>query len=304
MEHRKTWLGVGAALALASQVGVATAQVPAAAPTVAESPCLQALKAEIANPTPKKKKNNVGKILGAVFGGALGAVVGSQICGRDGNGNRDIGCIAKYSLIGGTAGTLLGKSLDDKAKKKIAEASYTAAFSGQPSSLNFDNKCAFVEQSVPVQYEQRDIELAVAEGVTVPTALRSIGALQVAALPVKLQTAPKLAKKPVQTLPANQPNLVMGSVDGGKWLLIGQGSADTGFAATGYADAKGWTPKADLVPAAATIPGKVQNASVRAELPCSTVKLTVRVEGKGAQQESSDARYCKLPDGTTMQPDV
>jgi hypothetical protein len=149
-----------------------------------------------------------------------------------------------------------------------------------------------------------DIELALAEGVAPPPALRAIGSPQTTATPVRLQVAPKPAKTPVRTLPADQPNLVMGSVDDGKWLLIGQGSEDSGFAAAGYADAKGWTQKADLVVPAAAMPANVQTASVKAELPCSTVKVTIRTEGKNAQQDSSDTRLCKMPDGTSVQPDV
>lgn len=294
------WLTMFAALSLAGQSCV-VAQEAAGAPM---TPCLQELQAERANPTPKKKKSNAGAIFGAILGGAAGALLGSQLCGRDSNGKRDLSCIAKMSVVGGTAGTLLGKSLDDKAKRKVAEASYTAAFTGQPSSLTFDKSCVFVEQVVPVQYEARDIELALAEGVTPPPALRAIGSPQTTAVPVRLQATPKPAKTPLRTLPANQPNLVMGSVDNGKWLLIGQGGEDTGFAAAGYADAKGWTQKTDLVVPPAAMPENVQTASIRAELPCSTVKVTIRTEGKGAQQDSSDTRLCKMPDGTSVQPDV
>ena len=215
-----------------------------------------------------------------------------------------MGCMAKMALVGGTAGTLIGKSLDEKAKRKVAEATYTAAFTGEPSSLTFDKSCVYVEQVVPVQYVARDIELALAEGVTPPPALRAIGSPQTTAMPVRLQANPKAAKTPLRTLPANQPNLVMGSVDDGKWLLIGQGGEDTGYAAAGYADAKGWTQKADLTVPPATMPANVQTASIKAELPCSTVKVTIRTEGKGAQQDSSDTRLCKMPDGTSVQPDV
>jgi len=308
MPYRNRVTRFAIAAALVGQMGVAVAQtVPAPTTTTAAAatPCLQALQAERANPTPKKKKSNFGKIFGSIAGGVLGAVVGSQVCERDSNGRRDAGCIAKLSIIGGSAGALIGKTLDDKAKQKVAEATYTAAFTGEPASLAFDKSCVFVEQVVPVQCEARDVELAIAGGVAPPsTVLRTIGSPQAAALPAKLQAAPRPARTPVRTLPAHQPNLVMGSVDNGKWLLIGQGSEDTGFAAAGYAEAKGWNGRPDLVVTPASLPAGAETASIKAELPCSTVKVTIRTEGKGGQQDSSDQRLCKMPDGTTVQPDI
>jgi hypothetical protein len=82
------WLTLFAALSLATQTGVA-AQEAADAPA---TPCLQELQAERANPTPKKKKSNAGAIFGAILGGAAGALLGSQLCGRD-RGLQEIGSI-------------------------------------------------------------------------------------------------------------------------------------------------------------------------------------------------------------------
>lgn len=287
------WAAVTSALCLS---GATVAQTPAM--LASGTPCLQKLGEQREKDAAKPKRKKEGGIFGAIAGAAGGFAMGQLVC-RGKAGDDRLRCIAATTVGGGVLGNVLGRKLDAKAQKKVVEASYASAFSGQPTSLSLDTGCAMVETTVPVQFEARDVELAMEEGVAQPAGiLRAMGEPQRVATNAPIEARAVKSRKPLRQLPANSNAFVMGSVDQGKWLLIGSGSEDAGYVASGYAPAAGWSRQPNLaVPATQVTTGK--NVAVKAELPCWTSKVTIRSEGAKAQQDTVDTRLCRGPDGVT-----
>lgn len=262
-----------------------------------ETPCLQALRAEQAKAPPKKKKSNAGKFGIGILGGTVGAIAGKFLC-PEGN----TGCIVATAAAGGTLGAALGKKLDEKSEKKLTEASYAAALSGQPAAVSLTNGCAVADTVTPVQLENRDVVLAFAGGVARPTeTLTTIAKWQAPGGTVAMSATPAPAKKGGATLPAGKPAFVMGSVEDGRYLLVGREDAENGKAAAGYVPARGWTAReAPENPATQTAAaGQVETVTLKAAVPCWVTRTTLRSEGQKAQQDTTDIRYCRLPDGNT-----
>ncbi len=295
----RRWLGFACALTLA---GATTAQAPVS--SAAATPCLQGLQAQQAKESapgykPKAKKRGWLTAIGAAGGVGIGALV----C-RGKNGADKVKCMTAAGIGGGALGNILGKKLDAAEQKKVAEASYASAFSGQPAILSFDHGCAVVQASSPLQFEPRDIELSIESDVAVPSGvLRAVGEPQTVASATPVQATAATSRKPRRQLAANSSAFVMGSVAGGKWLLIGSGNPDQGYVGSGYAPAAGWVRQPGIaVPPDAAPPART--VQVKAELPCWTSKVTIRSEGKDAQQDTVDARLCRGPDGVTEAPPV
>ncbi|MCG2839833.1 hypothetical protein L6Q21_02400 [Sandaracinobacter sp. RS1-74] len=263
----------------------------------AETPCLQALRAEQAKAPPKKKKSNTGKAVLGLLGGGAGTLIGKAVCGK---GNT--GCIVAAAAAGGSLGVALGKKLDEKSEKKLTEASYAAALSGQPAAVSLTNGCAIADTVTPVELEDREVVLAFAGGVARPTeTLTTIAKWQAPGGTVAMSATPAPAKKGGATLPAGKPAFVMGSVADGRYLLVGREDAENGKAAAGYVPAKGWTAMEEPEnPAAQTAAaGQVNTVTLKAAVPCWVTRTTLRSEGQKAQQDTTDIRYCRLPDGNT-----
>jgi hypothetical protein len=262
------------------------------------TPCLQKLQEQRVKDLVKPKKKKGGGIFGAIGGAAIGFGV-SQIACRGRTGDDRLKCVAALTAGGGVLGNVLGRKLDASAQKKVVEASYASAFSGQPSSLKLDTGCAMVETTVPVQFESRDVQVAWENGIARPAGiLRAVGEPQRLATASTIEASAAKSRRPLRKLPANSNAFVMGSVDQGRWLLIGRGSEDAGYTASGYAPAAGWSRQPDLaVPPAQAAPATT--IALKAELPCWTSKVTIRSEGDKAQQDTVDTRLCRSPDGTT-----
>ncbi|MCU0884348.1 MAG: hypothetical protein MUC44_05265 [Beijerinckiaceae bacterium] len=284
-----------------------TMATPAAAQAVdpaLATPCLQSLKAEQVKNPPKPKKANAGKVIGVLIGGLVGRGLGEIVCERG-----DTTCKVGMTVAGGAGGFALGKGIDKRQERKIAEASYAASITGQPAGVTFEKSCALVEPLSTTSFEKRTVEIALAPGIAPPSTLRTIAEYNATAAKgaVALVASPNGAGKTGVSVAAGTPLFVMGSVNNGQHLLIADGNLDLGYAARGYVPAKGWAkvvaPENPLLVMGAP-PSQPLAAQINAEVPCWMERVVVRDESKKkSSQTSNDLKVCRYPDGS-IAPDV
>ncbi|MBT9489193.1 MAG: hypothetical protein IV093_16945 [Rubrivivax sp.] len=267
----------------------------------AATPCLQELQKQKdgGNAGEKKKaekpnwfSKNAEKIVG-VLGAAGGAAIGKSVC-KDKDEKK---CMAIGAIAGGLLGSRLGKHLSESDQKRYQEATYTVALTGRPQSIALDSGCMVVEPVSAEVYEARQVELALAPGVSAPSELRSIGAPYVRTSSVKVAAGPR--SDGTGQLAANVPSFVMGSTDSGKYLLLGREDVAQGFVGAGYVEAKGWTVSPDSTPQPVPVTsgdGQPTLITVGAEVPCRKISSSIRDESSN-KTETFPGKTCRLPNG-------
>jgi hypothetical protein len=209
---------------------------------VAETPCLQALKEQQASPaaSPKKKTSSGTKIFGrgGIFEDvtrAAGIDVRTAVCGSNQL------CRNQGAKLINELAPAIQKMIDEDSKKRIANASYTAALTGQPASLALDGGCAVVEPLGAVDIEEREVVISFLGGVAPPTeTLKTIAEWQAPAASTPVAATSTPAKRARATLAAGKPVFVMGSVKNGSQFLVADMNGDEMQIGVGYAAAKGW----------------------------------------------------------------
>jgi len=266
----------------------------------ASAPCLQELEKQKAGMKSAEKKpeapgwfsQNAEKVLGGI-GAVGGAWIGKALC-KDSDRST---CMTLGALGGGLLGSTLGKELSESDKKRYHEATYKVALTGRPQSLALDSGCMVVEPVSTELWEKRQVELALAPGVSAPEQLRSIGVSHVRMSSVEVTAGPRA--EGVGTLAANVPSFVMGSIDSGKYLLLGREDVQQGFIGAGYVDANGWVASPDSSPQPATLKtsdGQPKLVMLGVEVPCRQISSSIRDE-KSNKVETFPGKTCRLPNG-------
>jgi hypothetical protein len=279
----------------------------AAGGAASDTPCLQDLKEEKANKAkakakpskmPKWLRENAEVITGAV-GGIGGVTLGSKLCKNE---SSDVRAQCKFygGLGGAFLGSKVGKMLTEAEQKKYQEAVYTVALTGRPQSLTLEKGCMLVEAESEATYEERQIELALASNIAAPQKLRAFGAPHVRSSAANVSGSPA-AGKGLAKVGANVPLFVMGSTEGGKWLLLGQDQNDPvhNYVGAGYVDAKDWTATPGVTPSPiAAAAGEPKVVTVGVEVRCTQISNAMRVTDNN-KQEMVSAKTCVFPDGVS-----
>jgi hypothetical protein len=286
----------------------ANAQSPDAAGSAAsDTPCLQDLKEEkvkAANAKAKPSKmpkwfRENAEIITGVVGGVGGVALGSKLCKNE---SAEVRAQCKFygGLGGAFLGSKLGKMLTEAEQKKYQEAVYTVALTGRPQSLTLEKGCMLVEAESEATYEERQFDLALSPSVAVPQKLRAVGAPHVRSSAASISGSPA-AGKGLAKVGANVPLFVMGSTEGGKWLLLGQDQNDPvhTYVGAGYVDAKDWAAAPGVTPSPiAGTGGEPKVVTLGVEVRCTQISNSMRVTANN-KQETVSAKTCVLPDGVS-----
>ncbi len=209
--------------------------------------------------------------VGAIGGGALGALLGNRIAGR---GSRTLGTIIGGAL-GAAAGSAIGCKLQKNDQAKAERAMEQAVVTGKSQSWQSEDTGASgtVEVGGAALAGAGLGDLKLASGVEPASGYTKLGGSYVATAAANIRSLPGLDGKIVGKLSTGQMVWVPASVQGAPWFLISDQGVGQGY---------------------------VSNALLKRETTatasnCKMVKQTVDVPGSGNASETYQA--CKGSDG-------
>lgn len=234
--------------------------------------------------------------MGAVIGGVTGGLLGAQIGGGRGRTLAILGGVAAGALVGRE----LGRYLDEREQRQLADATHNTARTGSSSTWSnsqtgasgstrvVDSRSTTESVQVPVLKERVE---------TVPP-LELIGEDYAATSPVNVRGGPGTDYKLVGSLRQGEVIMVQGRVKGSDWHMISQGGVATGFVHGNFL-----APATSAQMAAGKVnarpEGAVETASIQAESTCRTIEQVVVLSDGTERTDTVTA--CQTPNGWEYQ---
>ncbi|WP_445399360.1 SH3 domain-containing protein [Zobellella sp. An-6] len=234
--------------------------------------------------------------MGAVIGGVAGGLLGSQIGGGQGRTLAILGGVAAGALVGRE----LGRYLDEREQRQLAEATHNTARTGSSSTWSNPQTGASGSTRVVNSRSTTDsVQVPVLkERVETIPPLELIGEDYAATSAVNVRGGPGTDYKRVGSLSQGEVIMVQGKVKGSDWYMISQGGVATGFVhgsflapatSTQMAAAKG-----NVRPQ-----GTVETANIQAESTCRTIEQVVILPDGAERTDTVTA--CQTPNGWEYQ---
>lgn len=247
-------------------------------------------------------KAGAGQGLGALIGGAIGAIVGDP-------NEEKLAFGAIGAVIGGLVGHHIGQYLDQQDKAAIESAtarSLETVSDGETQKYtNPDTGVTAAITAKETRTEAKTIQIVHERSIAPPPALDIIGATYVATTGANIRPEPSKRRKSVDYLAAGSTIDVVGKVSRSPWYMLARDGKSIGYT---HASLLKPVPKS-AGKGVLTTKSKVMKdldvyksddsvvlASVQSTTECRTVDYTIDVAAKG-QREDSSFEACKGSDG-------
>lgn len=239
----------------------------------------------------KLSQEQIGTGLGALTGGVGGALAGAQTGSRTGT----IIAAVVGTVAGAWVGNRIGSYLDERDRKRAAEAAQAATVTGQPQVWkNPDSGVSGRAEVVKTKTTQQRVSVPVLKDrVKEVPPLDLIGEPYRAKAGGNVHGGPGAEYATVGHVTKGEAVTVAGKVKGQPWYMVSEGGAGAGFVNTSLltrAPTAAPPAKEQAAPS-----GAVEKRTVETERVCKTVRQTVTLADKSTHEE--DITACQGPNG-------